>query len=220
MSTPFTQLVEPLSDTERAELAALDIAIKDGLRSWLSVGEQVGAHLLRVRDARLYRESHATFEDYCRKQHSLSRKRAYDLVVFAEVREMSPKGDIGPPATERVARELAPLRKDPDLMREVWAEAVELHGPALTATQLRDVVRGPVLDPPAPPPRKDMRFENIADAVAMLQDLPDVDAILWPVDEQGDVEMVDEALAWLNEWLPRARSSWKRHKAAMKSAAA
>lgn len=34
---------------------------------------------------------------------------------------MSPMGLTPPPATERVARELAPLRRDPERLREAWA---------------------------------------------------------------------------------------------------
>lgn len=215
MRTSFGVVVEPLSGAERAELAALEIAIKDSLRSFAATGERLGAHLARIRDGRLYRECYATFESYCQAQFGIGRSRAYQMIDLAEIREsVSTTVDTPLPASERVARELAPLRDQPAAMREAWAEAVEQHGPRPTATQVREIVR------PESPPRKDMRFELVEDAVSVLQGLPDADAILWPVDEAGDIEMVEEALAWLSEWLPRARGSWKRHKAAMKSAAA
>lgn len=215
MRTQFGVVVEPLSDAERAELAALEIAIKDSLRSFAATGERLGDHLARIRDGRLYRECYATFESYCQAQFGLGRSRAYQLIDLVEVRAALSTGVDAPaePVSDLVARQLAPLRDEPEAMREVWAEAVQQHGPRPTPTQIREIVRGP-----EPPPRKDMRFELVEDAVSVLQGLPDADAILWPVDQEGDIEMVDEALAWLSEWLPRARGSWRRHKAEIKLA--
>lgn len=50
-------------------------------------------------------------------------------------------GPIGPiPTSERVARELTPLLKEPDALREAWGEAVVKHGPEPTALQVREIV--------------------------------------------------------------------------------
>ncbi len=202
----FAVIAEPLSATERAELAAIEIAIEDGLRGI----EAMGSRLMFVRDRRLYRETHATFEDYCRERWGMDRTYAFRHIQAAEMAAVLPNGNT--PKSEAVARELVPLRDEPERLREAWTEAVEQHGPNPTAAQVREIVRGP-----EPPPRNDMRFELIEDAVAVLQGLPDAGAIKWPVDEAGDIEMVDESLAWLDAWLPKAKASWKRHKAAMKA---
>lgn len=72
---------------------------------------EVGEALLRIRDERLYRETHGSFEEYCRERWGMARKRAYDFIAAAEVTaELSPTGDIPVPPSERVARELALLR--------------------------------------------------------------------------------------------------------------
>ena len=42
-------------------LAELELVIERGLKTFV----EVGAALLGIRDGRLYRETHATFEDYC-----------------------------------------------------------------------------------------------------------------------------------------------------------
>lgn len=119
------------------DLAACEQIIDRGLTTFIEVGQA----LLRIRDERLYRDGHDTFEDYCRERWSMSRKRAYDFVAAAEVTaELSPIGDTQPP-NEAVARELAPLRDEPDMLREAWTETVERHGPAPTAAQTREVVR-------------------------------------------------------------------------------
>lgn len=207
MST-FAVVAEPLSAAEQAELAAIEIAIEDSQRHFASVG----GRLMRIRDGRLYRENHATFEDYCRDRWGFRRQVADRLIRAAEVEAVvtNPHGLV--PTSEPVARELAPLRSDPDTMRERWAETVERFGPKPTPSQVREVVRVPEAMP-EPPPRKDMRFAEIEDVLSILQNWPDPSAIYWPVDELGDVEMVEEALRWLEAWLPKAKASWRAHKA-------
>ena len=51
---------------------------------------------------RLYRETHATFEAYCRERWGWSRQHAYRQIQAAQVAGMSPMGDK--PANERQAR--------------------------------------------------------------------------------------------------------------------
>lgn len=123
---------------ERTRLAGCEARIERGLATFVDVGQA----LLEVRDDRLYRAAHGTFEDYCRERWGLSRKRAYDLTAAAEVSAaVSPNGDTPSPPNEAVARELAPLRSDPPRLREAWSEAVEEHGPEPTAAQVREKVR-------------------------------------------------------------------------------
>lgn len=128
---------------ERTRLAGCEARIERGLATFVDVGQA----LLEVRDGRLYRAEHGTFEGYCRERWGMSRKRAYDLTAAAEVTAaVSPNGDTPSPPNEAVARELAPLRSDPPRLREAWSEAVEEHGPEPTAAQVRDKVRDPIGD--------------------------------------------------------------------------
>lgn len=105
-------------DAER--LADLEVTIAQGLTTFV----EVGAALAEIREVRLYRESHGTFEDYCRERWGMSKRHANRLVESATV--VGNLGPIGPtlPATESQARPLAAL-KDPDEQREAWREAVE-----------------------------------------------------------------------------------------------
>ena len=130
MATGEILPVRPITLTE------LEQVIERGLAAFVEVGNA----LLRIRDDRLYRETHATFEDYCRERWGLSRPHAYRLMDAAATTEaLSPIGDT--PRSESVARELAPLRSEPDVLREAWVETVERHGPKATAAQTREVVR-------------------------------------------------------------------------------
>lgn len=71
-----------------------------------------------------------------------------------------------------------------------------------------DVARGP-----------DTRFAVIEDAVALLQMLPAPADIAWPTDA-GDLEALDDALAWIRDWLPKARAAHKEHCRIVKAQAA
>jgi hypothetical protein len=83
---------------------------------------EVGNALLRIRDERLYRASHKTFELYCRERWGMSKRHANRLVASTEV--VSNLGPIGPtPTSESEAR---PLAKLPAVQQAAaWQEAVE-----------------------------------------------------------------------------------------------
>jgi hypothetical protein len=69
-----------------------------------------------------------------------------------------------------------------------------------------------------PPSRADTRFANIDDAVALLKLLPDVERIAWPVDE-GDIQVVGDALSWLAHWSPKANAAFKSYRRDARSVA-
>lgn len=125
------------------ELLALmecEKVIEQGLATFVDVGYA----LARVRDEGLYgAKGFETFERYCRERWDMSRPRAYQMIDAARVVDLvSTVVDTEPPKSERVVRELAPLRDDPERMRAVWSEANERatngHGP--TAELVRELV--------------------------------------------------------------------------------
>jgi hypothetical protein len=70
-----------LTAPERQRLAELEAVIERGLDTFAEVGRA----LLEIRDARLYRETHATFEAYLRERWGMSRQRGYQLMDAARV---------------------------------------------------------------------------------------------------------------------------------------
>jgi hypothetical protein len=124
----------PLSRRERAELKECEAAIEAGLETFL----EVGTALFKIRDGRLYRSSHKTFEGYCRGRWGMSRQRANQLIDAAGVVE-NLTTTVVTPDSERQARPLVPL--EPDLQREAWARAVErAPGGRPTAANVKAVV--------------------------------------------------------------------------------
>jgi phage N-6-adenine-methyltransferase len=117
-----------------SRLAECEAVIERGLATFVEVGNA----LLEIRDDRLYRETHRTFEDYCRERWA-GTYFAHRQNVDAYIREASVGNEISLP-NRAVARELVPLRAEPEQLREAWAESVERHGERPTAAQVREVV--------------------------------------------------------------------------------
>jgi len=113
-------------------LAALEATIERGLATFIEVGQA----LMEIRERRLYRETHPTFEDYCRDRWGLNRSRASQLIEAAQVSKILDT----PPKRDSQARELAPLKDRPEAVREVWAEANAETGGKPTASTIRRLV--------------------------------------------------------------------------------
>ena len=119
METPTLYEADIVTASEAERLAALEATIAQGLQTFVDVGNA----LLEIRDSRLYRTTHGTFEDYCRERWGFSRPRAYQLIDAAQVAgNLSTLVDT-PIKSETHLRPLAGL--PPELQREAWAAAVQ-----------------------------------------------------------------------------------------------
>ncbi|MFI6522605.1 hypothetical protein ACIBF1_44130 [Spirillospora sp. NPDC050679] len=126
-----------LSHRERTDLKTCEAAI-DGLRLafWAA-----GKALQTIRDARLYRETHATFEDYVQDRWEFSRPQAYRLIAAWPLAErLSPIGDTA--LNEGQVRELLPLadRHGQDAAVTVYRTVAETDGVRVTAAVLKGAV--------------------------------------------------------------------------------
>jgi hypothetical protein len=115
-----------------ARLDELEEVIERGLATFI----EVGAALKEIRDEKWYRDSHATFEDYCRERWDFNRQRASQLIQASDVSKILDS----PPRNDAQARELAPLLDRPKELKKAWAEVVESN-PAPTAADIRAVVQ-------------------------------------------------------------------------------
>ena len=124
-----------LSRAEAAELEARERVIKGGLEKFIEVAEC----LFAIRNARLYRETSHTFEEYCKLRWGFSRSSAYRYIHAAEVNAMFPNGDIARPTCEAHFRPLTRLPRD--LAPNVWREAIQhAAGRPLTGVIVQNVV--------------------------------------------------------------------------------
>lgn len=128
---------------ERDRLAALEQTIERGLQTFV----EVGMALAEIRDSRLYRSAHATFEDYCHERWGFVASRARQLIAAAESVTAVTVAGLPAPSSERQARELVPLLDQPEQMRETWSEALADHDGQPTAAQVRERVEPRSNDP-------------------------------------------------------------------------
>jgi hypothetical protein len=134
---PYTAATDGrLSDREQADLATCEAAL-DNLRVafWAA-----GKALQVIRDARLYRDTHATFEDYVEQRWDMSRPQAYRLIdAWPLAERLSPMGDK---LNERQVRELLPLasRHGHDAAVTVYRTVAETDGIQVTAAVLHGAV--------------------------------------------------------------------------------
>lgn len=129
-----------LSIQERQLMANCESIIKDQLAIFYKVGEA----LATIRDQKLYRETHKTFEAYCQEKWSFTRRHANHLIsAFGVAMNLgttgSQKADL--PDGERAARELASLQ-EPAQQKEAWERAKSKAGDKKPkARQVREAVR-------------------------------------------------------------------------------
>jgi hypothetical protein len=132
----------PLCAGDKKRLERLEKVIGQNVQAFVEVGQA----LAEIRDKRLYRESHDTFDAYCRDRWDFQRAHAYRLIESAAVvKDLDPVAAKLPlPANEAQARALAKV--DPDQRVQVWKQVVsaakrESKGePRITAAIAEEVV--------------------------------------------------------------------------------
>lgn len=124
-------VVDVLTDTERQQLESYEVVIQNGLQQFVEVGNA----LLAIRDSRLYRQQHKTFEDYCQQRWGFTRKRAFQLMQASEVvARLSTIVDTPLPVNEGQVRALAKfdVQLQPAIMQTVAATS-QTFGKPITA---------------------------------------------------------------------------------------
>ena len=158
--TQHTAEVQTLKPAEADRLVQLEATIQAGVQTFV----EVGLALTEIRNAKLYRATHATFESYCRERWNLSRPHAYRVMSAADVAStLSPTGDI----SERAIRPLVKLA--PEKRAEVWTKAKAAAGDrSVTARHVETAIG----EAPELPPNKYLgivdAFEAVADAATLL----------------------------------------------------
>ncbi|MCC6192099.1 MAG: hypothetical protein IT318_23970 [Anaerolineales bacterium] len=128
-------MADELARNESKELARLETIIQLGLSTFVEVGNA----LLRIRDGRLYRASHKTFEEYTQERWGMTRRRANQLIGAAET-----VGNLGTtvpilPDAERQVRPMAQLAAEQQ--QAAWDEATRRANGQPTAAIVEQVVR-------------------------------------------------------------------------------
>jgi hypothetical protein len=121
-----------LTEHETARLAELEAILDRDLKAF----QRAGIALAEIRESRLYRKTHSTFEAYCGERWSMSYRRAAQLMDAAEtVQDLLNNCSETPPTHESQLRPLTGM--NPEQKREAWVEATK-DNPNPTAQQVEE----------------------------------------------------------------------------------
>ena len=111
-----------------------------------------GMALMNLRDQRLYRSTHATFEEYCRERFNFTRQAANYLIAGASVFEvLTTNGCQKLPTSERQVRPISNLSESEQV--DCWQQAVTAAGNRVPSGRIvKDVVQRLKNKIPAPMP--------------------------------------------------------------------
>ncbi len=112
-----------LTTTDRNDLEKYESVIERGYQSFVESGQA----LLNIRDRRLYRQTHDTFEDYCQERWGFNRARGRQLIEASIAVQTLPKNLDTNVSTEGAARE---LRKVPETHRVAVVTSATKNGVA------------------------------------------------------------------------------------------
>jgi len=155
--------VEELTDEEQSDRLHLERKVERAVF-------EAGKALMELRDRRLYRSTHSTFEEYCKDRFGFQRRHPYRLIeasaVFDNLMKMCPNGtqtessdpEIYPNGTQTENEQMCPIgtqilptserqvrpitKLEPQQQWEVWQTAVEEAGGKVpSARVVGDVVQ-------------------------------------------------------------------------------
>jgi hypothetical protein len=126
-----------LTDVERARLAELEREVRESFY-------RAGCALREIRDSRLYRETHKTFEEYCLDALGYKRAYSYELLdaatTFDNIHKCLRPADILPTSAYQI-RPLKKLKDDPEKQAAAWRQAVKKsEGKQPTYEAVKEVV--------------------------------------------------------------------------------
>lgn len=107
--------------------------LEDVIVRGLATFREVGMALFAIRERKLYRTTHGTFEAYCQDRWGFTDRRARQIIDAAEI------GTIVPVQNEGQARALKPVADDPEVARQVYERVAEATDGHPTAAELRPV---------------------------------------------------------------------------------
>ena len=128
------ELLEELTESEADDRHQLELKVE---RAFFIAGQA----LAELRERKLYRSTHRSFEQYCRERFSFTHRHVNYLIAGSQVVYNLQTGTNGSqtknthlgtsnsqilPTSERQVRPLTTL--EPDVQREVWQQAVEEAG--------------------------------------------------------------------------------------------
>lgn len=129
---------ELLTTAEEKRKEELVRIVKDGLNKFI----EVGMALAEIRDKKLYRNTHQTFEEFVNNTFSIGIRYAQMLMQGTKtVENLKTRTQVRLPESERQVRPLSEFDNDPDLQAKLWGRAVQkADGGSPSPALVRDTV--------------------------------------------------------------------------------
>jgi hypothetical protein len=120
------RMSQSLSAIEKTSLKTLEKVIESGVASFLATGSA----LKEIRDDRLYRENHKTFESYIKSRWGFEKSRAYQLIAASDIKDnLSTVVDVPKAKEINNERQLRELTNVPaESLKDVIVKASEIVG--------------------------------------------------------------------------------------------
>lgn len=156
-----------LTIVERTRLTDCMMTVSNGMKTFVEVGTALGI----MREERLYRETHASFEAFCKEHWDCSKTQANRMISasqVAEITKVTPNGCQLPPilTSERQARPLTKLlEQGGEEVAECWKDILdtapknESGQPVVTAKFVEETVKARIT-PPEPKSEEIVDMEN------------------------------------------------------------
>lgn len=189
-----------LTTTESNTLTDCERIINRGLVGF----KEVGNALLKIRDGKLYRQEHATFEGYCAKRWSMSRPRAYQIMESAGAVASLPENLSTMVDKERSARELA---KVPAEKRSQVVEVAAAAGP-VTAKSIKEAAAK--VAEPSPAPKLEPEPEPTPEPEPELTGVEPLDTVRQGPDPMYQAEKAVAFLEQIDANHPERRAALRR----------
>jgi hypothetical protein len=152
------EVVEELSPEEESDRLHLERKVERAFY-------EAGVALRKLRDRKLYRSTHKTFEAYCQDRFGFSRRRPYQLIDAANVMEnLCTIGTQILPTSERQVRDL--FGHEASFQQSAWTEAVEANGGKVPPARL---VKSVVERLKAKPLISASHFCSVGDAFTLIR---------------------------------------------------
>lgn len=177
---------EQITIAELADLKKYESVIEKGKQSFV----EVGSALMNIRDGKLYRKDHKTFEDYCQSRWGFNRHRGSQLISAAIAVQQLPADLVTIVTNEGQARALA---KVPRKKRAKVIKAAAKNGhvtaasvaKAAAAQAPKTILLDQATGYPVPEEIAEL-WENLEPINKMLSDLSDVKVALMAAQSSKD----------------------------------
>jgi hypothetical protein len=123
-----------MQQSETVKLRHLETVIESGVKAFYELGKA----LKEIKEGKLYRLTHSTFEEYCEQKWGMSRNYINRNIGSVEVIDnLVPIGTV--PQSESQARPLTSL-VNPEHQREVWQRILNKNPEKITAKIIEEEV--------------------------------------------------------------------------------